>query len=102
MVAAKGRQTEKSWHCASLSFFLSPLPAWSALPEPAAQGEAPMAVRLYGEKLQCSYGGIVRRSYASFAACSRVAWKVSFGQRSWVRRRFTPEVARKARLPAAS
>jgi hypothetical protein len=34
------------------------------------------------------------KAYASFAACSRVAWKVSFGQRSWVRRRFTPEVAR--------
>ena len=43
-----------------------------------------------------------RSNQSSLAACSRVAWKVSFGQRSWVRRRLTPEVARKARLPAAS
>lgn len=31
---------------------------------------------------------------SSLAACSRVAWNFSFGQRSSVRRRFTLEVAR--------
>ena len=33
-------------------------------------------------------------SYPSLAACSRVAWNLSLGQRSSVNRKFTLEVAR--------